>query len=855
MFRKAKPAVILLTAILTASLLLPSCSSEEEPEITAAEIKASYETDAVTEKNMFAPMWNVEKDARFILHFNSRVEPALAASVHTDPSCNADSAVGQINCAYIDPDDDTGVDVIVCPGVPVLEENEGKASWGSAPIYYLRINYDRFSTEVTKLDTPAVIPFTVKAPVSTPYPEGSTDDKGNYRLRWRPVKGAVKYEIYSTETASDGKTRSQSGYCGDALKKIGTTEKEEFSAFAGKEKTIKKDKQGNVTEQNAFRPLAYYVRAVDADGSRSNYSPAVESSAYTSKMPVRAEFSTRELIRLPDTIDVRMKDRTVASMPANFTRQKDDKAGNAVYSYEIPGTMLTGTVTVKGGQLPKFRTSNATPSYGAFRLEHSISIPDKDAVVSDSETLKILNGTYLSGKELTLYPKALRNAAAELEKGRASNGGVYPGRKPKTLISDYGSIYDRGEKTEPVKAEPRNDKTSRKKEEAEPEKDGKNDEKKEEADRWSDEYDNVTTTGREEGEGSPDPQADEEGIPDVGYRLFADSPEEDYLARMLIAGREQISVSDFPKLKDPTFLDDAFTKTVYQNPYILSVSGYTYDPQEETVTVRYAQRLSEIKKRQEAIRKGADSILSSALEKNMSPEDIAYVLWNELEDGTEFDYEACRKGETSGWNIIDRKNADSFSAYGILCRKKGVGQSYAYAYRLLLSEAGIDTAVLTGRLDRTMPHCWVAAKIKDSWYWFDPANNAKNTGIPYMLYETSSEEAQTQDYVTDSLWKMDTHAPALKAEDNTRSYYYHNELVASSLDDVPETAVRARENVRYGSWAVLVKGGISTEQLDEDAMRSIAKAFLASGMTEDELGRLRIGTAHNYLFFMGEAGE
>ena len=102
-------------------------------------------------------------------------------------------------------------------------KNQTEAAWGNAPIYFIRINYDRFSDEVTKLDQPIIVPFTVKTDVSTPTLEGRINNQGQFYLTWTPVDNAVGYEIYESGVGLDkedskeisGYTRSELGYVGE----------------------------------------------------------------------------------------------------------------------------------------------------------------------------------------------------------------------------------------------------------------------------------------------------------------------------------------------------------------------------------------------------------------------------------------------------------------------------------------------------------------------------------------------------------------------------------------------------------------------------------------------------------------
>ena len=125
--------------------------------ITIEELKNQFKASGVDDSNkyMFKPFYNVEPNTEFTFHFNSKVDPIKAITVHTDEKCDYLSLVWQINEAYWTED---GIDVIVGPSstgtVLYTEGRNGaeKGVWGYAPIYYLCIKYDLDSKEVKKLD-------------------------------------------------------------------------------------------------------------------------------------------------------------------------------------------------------------------------------------------------------------------------------------------------------------------------------------------------------------------------------------------------------------------------------------------------------------------------------------------------------------------------------------------------------------------------------------------------------------------------------------------------------------------------------------------------------------------------------
>ena len=118
---------------------------------TIGQLKEKFGTaDALAIK----PFYNVEENTAFTFHFNSYVNPFTAVTVHTDSACQMDSMVYQFNSGYAT---GSGMDVVVSPYRAVLQHPDASdelqtGSWGNAPIYYLSINYDLYSTLSSKAE-------------------------------------------------------------------------------------------------------------------------------------------------------------------------------------------------------------------------------------------------------------------------------------------------------------------------------------------------------------------------------------------------------------------------------------------------------------------------------------------------------------------------------------------------------------------------------------------------------------------------------------------------------------------------------------------------------------------------------
>ena len=75
-------------------------------------------------------------------------------------------------------------------------KNKDQGSWGGAPIYYIRLNYDPDAEKLTLLDQPIIIPFTVKSELPVPNLRYEIDKDRRLTLVWDKVEGATEYKIY-----------------------------------------------------------------------------------------------------------------------------------------------------------------------------------------------------------------------------------------------------------------------------------------------------------------------------------------------------------------------------------------------------------------------------------------------------------------------------------------------------------------------------------------------------------------------------------------------------------------------------------------------------------------------------------
>lgn len=230
--------------------------------------------------------------------------------------------------------------------------------------------------------------------------------------------------------------------------------------------------------------------------------------------------------------------------------------------------------------------------------------------------------------------------------------------------------------------------------------------------------------------------------PNKGVQVFGDSAEEEWIALNLLNGKTEISVEGFPDLQNPNVLEDVFYKVYYQNPYIVGVYGFEYDYKKMSLNIKYLYDSETIKEKQKEIYREALKIKSSIISKNMTDEEKRLAIYQYFEENCSYDSKAVIESKKNGYvKSANDKYEDSFNAYGIIVKKKGVCQSYAYAYKLLCGLCGIESKVITGYLNGNFPHSWNAVEIEGDWFQIDCTNNGETTGIPYFLYNADNKIA------------------------------------------------------------------------------------------------------------------
>ena len=271
---------------------------------------------------------------------------------------------------------------------------------------------------------------------------------------------------------------------------------------------------------------------------------------------------------------------------------------------------------------------------------------------------------------------------------------------------------------------------------------------------------------------------------DEKYIIFADSAEEEWLALNLVNGETEISLEAFPGLQQTDALEDVFYKVYYQNPYILGIRKFGYDYKDMIFRIEYAYSQEEMEQMRQEIYDESEKILSETVTEGMSDEEKRMVIYKYLEENCEYDYAALEEAEKNNYKkTADDEHEYAFNTYGIIVEKKGVCQSYAYAYKLLCNMSGLECNVMTGYLDGSLPHAWNVVKIDGEWYQTDSTNNEKVAGIPYFLYNSNTETAEMTGFSRDKLYGLDEELAEYESTNQEYEYYFANSRYAEDLDE------------------------------------------------------------------------
>ncbi|MBP1903831.1 hypothetical protein J2Z32_000443 [Paenibacillus turicensis] len=842
----------LFAIILTVTLVLTGCQSNnltKAPEkaddvkkgSTILTLKQKYGT--VDTKEVM-PMYNIAQDEEFKFKFKADLRKSNLTSydiisVHTDIKAYKASKV----YAFSDNIDNT---VTVRPmswGVLASEsmKKRGESSWGGAPIYYIRLNYDPDAEQLTLLDKPIIIPFTVKSELPVPNLNYVIDKDRRLSLVWDKVEGATEYKIYQRskiilrETSNIPLQGAEEAFEGNLPRLQATTTETTFNDFLepGKGGLGYSDKY-ITSHQNFGLEGEYYVTAVNGD-KESNFSKGIATAPLSKQLPQSIDkqednktylSNYSDTSMLPSTLNVKFIDGSISSEPVIYdTAEVELKDyGVTVIPFHIKDTALRSYVNVESERVTQddldqlAKQSIAAANSGNVLPENNtpyVPSPDVPTIIND-------------GNAPAIEPTEEQEAPAQPETQKSEMESAQPEKSSSEPAASAGE-------QEPAKSEDSSNSSTESNNNTLNE-----DTTKEKQDSISDTEPSLVDEQKSNTKYNVE-QGNQEIVPEPATgdsMINADSAFEEVLAKNLIAGQREISLKAFPEAQNFTTLEDAFKKVIYQNPLILGVERYQYNYETLTLIVEYSESANEIKRKQEEIISKAKQIVGSIIKQGMSDDEKRKAIYDYLNDNAKYDDAALENAEKNDFKKTDPQFNDSFTTYGIMVKGIGVCASYASTYKLLSDLAGLESIVVTGTASG-VPHAWNKVKIGSEWLNVDATNNLTNSGIPYYLYNTNDETARNLNTIADKDYWIDSELDQFRGDSNSNDYYVQHQLEVSSIS---EYKTKTESELKKGEYQVTLR---FASPVNSDELMTATKEVLTQ-VDETLLDTAQLATLGSY---------
>lgn len=222
--------------------------------------------------------------------------------------------------------------------------------------------------------------------------------------------------------------------------------------------------------------------------------------------------------------------------------------------------------------------------------------------------------------------------------------------------------------------------------------------------------------------------------------ITANSALSEYLALQMLNGEPQIDISAFPESADTSLVVDAFMEAQYQNPLILGIKEVGMDTANSILYVGYDYDAQTTEEKRNELEEKAAQIINEIITDGMSELDKELAINQYLCDNAEYDDAALENASENDFLYVDEIYNDSFTAYGVLVNNVGVCASYSAAFKLLADAAELESVVVTGYLEGSLPHAWNKVKIDGEWNIVDSTNN-DNEIIRNALFNLSDTAA------------------------------------------------------------------------------------------------------------------
>lgn len=263
-------------------------------------------------------------------------------------------------------------------------------------------------------------------------------------------------------------------------------------------------------------------------------------------------------------------------------------------------------------------------------------------------------------------------------------------------------------------------------------------------------------------------------VREVDIEITANSALSEYLARNMLSCVDVIDVSEFEEAADASLLADALLEAYYQNPLIFGITGYRVNRSGTAVKVVYEESASSMAAKQEAVKEKIAEITAEIITDDMTELEKELAINQYLCDTCIYDEDALKNAEENNFQNVDSSFNDSFTAYGALMNGRCVCAGYAAAFKLLADAAGLQSVVVTGNLEGTLPHAWNKVRIDGEWEILDVTNNDNEFLFNALL--NLPDVAGNRTLTEDADYVLDGYMRNYVATNGQREYYRINQM-------------------------------------------------------------------------------
>lgn len=249
--------------------------------------------------------------------------------------------------------------------------------------------------------------------------------------------------------------------------------------------------------------------------------------------------------------------------------------------------------------------------------------------------------------------------------------------------------------------------------------------------------------------------------PATDYPIFGSTEFTRFLAQHMIGQTTVIDISEFasaPGAPDPF---DAAQEAMYQNPYVLNVSGLNLSGDGTKLYVAYDNPADEAATLRAGIRDAVDEAVAAVIRDGMSDAEKVTALNDWLAARTEYDYEALAALDANVWGGIPTGYHYAWNASGVLVDGRGVCASYAAAFAALVHAVDVPVVVVNGDVLAGGAHAWNKVFVDGAWLAVDPTWNDSTAPNRYLMipdagFTGSAERSEGTSWMID--WSIPEYA-------------------------------------------------------------------------------------------------